>query len=167
MKSFLAEIKHGCEYTENLMKFLKEAAKLSKDPKNESLFLDEALSSNLLEFLKGLTEKKEKETESDEKLEIINLLITTLKNNASNQSIRAKFFETKNLETLGFFFHFFSFDEKTRNLLDSNAKNTEFDKRTLKIFEIYTNLTGLFRNLAIDSECISRFLEIQVYFFKI
>lgn len=34
--------------------------------------------------------------------------------------------------------------------------------RSQKIFEIYTNLTGLFRNLAIDSECIAKFLETDV-----
>ena len=117
---------------------LKEAEKLSKDPKNEAFFFDETLSSNFLEFLEIFSEKISEKEESEKKLEIINLLIVVLKNNASNQAVRKRFFERKNLEIFSYFFHFFVFfdekSQKTENL--QNSKNS--DKRFfLTIFFIF------------------------------
>ena len=167
------EGKEGLCYLDKLVITLKEAYKLSKDPKNEIFFSDESLSSNFLEYLSLFSEKITKKEENENILEIINLLIGNLKNNASNQVVRAKFFEKKNLGIFSYFFHFFEFEDK--NIIENESKTQEIDKRyiyifikikllsrTQKIFEIYTNLTGLFRNLAIDSECIGKFLEINV-----
>ena len=108
---------------------LKEAAKLSKDQKNDVFFVDESLSSNVLEYMALLSQEINPKEESENKLEIVNSMIIVLKNNAANQGVRAKFFETKNLEILSFFFHYFTFDEKTTTEIENCTKNTDLDKR--------------------------------------
>jgi len=108
---------------------LKEASKLSKDPKNDAFFIDETLSSNFLEYMAMFSQEITPNEESENKLEMVNLLITVLKNNASNQGVRAKFFETKNLEIFSFFFHFFTFDENNKKEIENCLKNTDLDKR--------------------------------------
>ena len=108
---------------------LKEAAKLSKDQKNDVFFVDESLSSNLLEYLALFSQEIYPKEESENKLEMVNLMIIVLKNNAANQGVRTKFFETKNLEILSFFFHYFAFDEKTTTEIENCTKNTDLDKR--------------------------------------
>lgn len=112
-----------------LITVLKEALKVSKDPKSEISFVDEALSLNFLEYLLLIKPEISNEENSEEKLEILNLLIATLKNNASNKDVRKKFFEKKNLEIFNHYFHFFTFDEKKMNEIEMNIKSAELDKR--------------------------------------
>lgn len=116
-------------FSNYLQKSLKEAFKISKDPKSEPCFVDEALSLNFIEYLFLIKEEITSKENSEEKLEILNFLVGILKNNASDPGVRVKIFEKTNLEIFHHYFHYFFFDEETMNKIENFAKAADFDKR--------------------------------------
>ena len=65
-----------------------------------------------------------------------------MKNETQNELIRKKYFEDKNLKLLASFLHYFDL-----SVIKNDPKMKE------KILNLYTQVTGLLRNLAIDMQC--------------
>lgn len=146
-----------------LLKALIQGFKLSKDQNNESNMINESIGSNLLDIMMVLKFIIKKNENNIYLIDIINFSVGILKNNAGDQNFRSKLLEKCNIETVCYYFHFFhDVDFSNKNQEEEKKEKTLDEIRNSKILSIYINITCLFRNLAVQSECIQKYLETEV-----
>lgn len=139
--------------------------KLSKDQNNESIMINESIGSNLLDIMLMLKSIIKKNENNIYLIDIINFSVGILKNNAGDQNFRSKLLDICNIETICYYFHFFSdvdFSNKSQEEEKQEKEKTPVEMKNSKILSIYVNITCLFRNLAVQSECIQKYLETNV-----
>jgi len=85
----------GQATTTELVIVLKTLAKLSKEAQNDALFIQEGIFPFLMEIMTAFVNAQE-----EQHLNLITLILTTLKNVSGNEEIRKKALDVKNCSVL-------------------------------------------------------------------
>lgn len=112
-----------------LCSLLTQSLKLSKNQENDQLVIEEKITQLYIDILIEIRESMKPDVFNERIIDLSTLLFQILKNQASNDNLREKFFEPKNLVTINEYLHFYSLEK----LLDSSGQPP-----ANKIFTLYT-----------------------------
>ncbi|KAL4489170.1 hypothetical protein ABPG73_005657 [Tetrahymena malaccensis] len=139
------------DYLELVITVLKEIFNYTKDKEIISILVEEGIFGEVVETLQSLkayiTPKYNKITGID----ILYIFIQILKNLANEEKLRYRFFEKRAMEIISGYLHHFE--------LNLDEKDEDRDS---KIMKLYSQITALLRNLAVDINCTRVFLEFGI-----
>ena len=135
---------------ELLLVILREALKLSKDKSAETDLLEENLTQSYFGLLLAIQQTITPAEVTEQTVELLRFVFDVLKQESSIDSIRKRYFEPANLRLATHFLHYFEL---------SVCKSADVRE---KIFVLYTAITALLRNLAIDVQCTAAYIRHNV-----